>query len=84
MHVRRGCFLKGFNIMDLAPTILYLMGVQVPSDMDGRVLVNAFRSSYVKAHPVRMRKITRISTTSERFTLSTEEEQKIKERLKAL
>ena len=27
------------HIMDLAPTILALMGVEVPDDMDGRVLV---------------------------------------------
>jgi len=30
--------IKNVDIMDIAPTVLYLMGVPVPKDMDGRVL----------------------------------------------
>src|SRR5262249_38778454 len=38
-HIKRGAVVSGASIMDLAPTILYLMGVPVPRDMDGRVLL---------------------------------------------
>jgi predicted AlkP superfamily phosphohydrolase/phosphomutase len=38
--VRAGTELRGAKIIDVAPTILHLMGVPVPKDMDGRVLVD--------------------------------------------
>ncbi len=82
--VRPGCFLKECRIMDLAPTILYLMGIPFPSDMDGKALVNAFRSPYVKAHPVRTRKATQKLGVPERYAFQEEEEEGIRERLKAL
>ncbi|MCI0492459.1 MAG: alkaline phosphatase family protein [Planctomycetes bacterium] len=37
--VRSGCSIDGARIVDVAPTILHLLGVAVPQDMDGRVLV---------------------------------------------
>ena len=40
--VARGRSTMGFRILDLAPTILHLMGVPVPTSMDGRVLSEAF------------------------------------------
>ena len=36
--IRPGGDVTGARIMDLAPTILHLMGLPVPDDMDGRVL----------------------------------------------
>lgn len=82
--VKGGYALRDCNIMDLAPTILYLMTIKVPSDVDGKVLVDAFNPSYVREHPVRQKKVTRISTEREQYALSKEEEKKVLERLKAL
>jgi predicted AlkP superfamily phosphohydrolase/phosphomutase len=39
--VREGATLQDAEIVDLAPTILHLMGEPVPTDMDGRVLAEA-------------------------------------------
>jgi len=83
-NLRKGHTLKDCNIMDLAPTILYLMGLQVPSDLDGRVLINAFSSSYARTHPIRLEEKPRMPIERERYELSKEEEQKVKERLRAL
>jgi predicted AlkP superfamily phosphohydrolase/phosphomutase len=41
-QIERGAELDNANIVDLAPTILYAMGVSIPQDMDGRPLAEAF------------------------------------------
>jgi len=48
--IRQGAKIEGARILDLAPTILYLMGTPVPADMDGRVLEQAFQSNYLRKH----------------------------------
>jgi predicted AlkP superfamily phosphohydrolase/phosphomutase len=53
--MRVGQPLQGASIMDLAPTILYLMGIAIPSDMDGRVLEEIFLPEYVDRHPIAYR-----------------------------
>lgn len=35
------------NLIDLAPTILYFLGVPIPKDMDGKVLVQPFEESFL-------------------------------------
>ena len=50
--VQAGTSLDGANILDLAPTLLHAMGVAVPSELDGRVLSEAFEASSPVAQPV--------------------------------
>jgi predicted AlkP superfamily phosphohydrolase/phosphomutase len=35
--------LQGLRIIDVCPTILHILGIQVPEDMDGRVIKELFR-----------------------------------------
>ena len=42
------------NIVDLAPTILFALGVPVPADMDGRVLTEMFDPTFVARHPIQI------------------------------
>lgn len=51
--IRTNVEFSGADIMDVAPTVLYLMGQPVPSDMDGRVLVECFDPVYISENPVR-------------------------------
>ena len=51
-HFRTDHRLNGAEIMDIAPTVLHLMGVPVPADMDGRVLTSMFTESFLDQHPV--------------------------------
>jgi predicted AlkP superfamily phosphohydrolase/phosphomutase len=41
-------------LADLAPTILYALGLPVPAGLDGRVLAEIFLPAYTNAHPVTM------------------------------
>jgi predicted AlkP superfamily phosphohydrolase/phosphomutase len=49
--VRRGHSFQGAAIVDVAPTLLYLMGLPIPDDMDGRPLFEALDRSFVDCHP---------------------------------
>lgn len=51
-NIRANTELTNMNIMDIAPTILYTMGVRLPSDMDGKVIESAFEKEYFLANPV--------------------------------
>ena len=41
------------RVRDVAPTILYALGLPVPAAMSGRVLTGLFRDEYVQDHPVK-------------------------------
>lgn len=47
---------KGFSleahVFDIAPTILALMGIPVPRDIDGRVLSEMFESAFLSEYPI--------------------------------
>jgi predicted AlkP superfamily phosphohydrolase/phosphomutase len=49
--IKKGLEVKGTTIVDLAPTILYLMGLPIPMDMDGRVVQEIIEEDYWKNHP---------------------------------
>jgi predicted AlkP superfamily phosphohydrolase/phosphomutase len=51
--VRSGQALQGARIIDVAPTLLHLLGCPVPSDMDGRPLTEMLRTDPDREHPVR-------------------------------
>ncbi len=73
------------NIVDLAPTILYAMGLPVPSGMDGRVLTEIFTPEYVAAHPVQHREGGALGEEeSDHYQLSAEEEAEIRKALARL
>ncbi len=50
--IEPGRLIQGASIMDLAPTILYLMGGAIPRDMDGRVLQEMVTAEFRQAHAV--------------------------------
>ncbi len=52
-HISRGKTIEGASIMDIAPTILYLMGQPVPRDMDGNVLIDIIDEDFKANNPVR-------------------------------
>jgi predicted AlkP superfamily phosphohydrolase/phosphomutase len=67
------------HIMDLAPTILHLMGLPVPDDMDGRVLNEALSLS----RPVTYKHVAEAGAEDE-VGLSADETAEVEERLRSL
>jgi hypothetical protein len=51
--VKSGLALQGASVFDLYPTILYLLGLPVPRDAAGKVLVDALDPGFVRLHPMR-------------------------------
>jgi hypothetical protein len=51
--VKRGLALQGASVFDVYPTVLYLLGLPVPQDAAGKVLVDALDPGFVRLHPVR-------------------------------
>jgi predicted AlkP superfamily phosphohydrolase/phosphomutase len=78
----------GIQIVDLAPTLLYLMGCPIPHDMDGKVIEAAFNEAYLKSHPITIHGDGEPSSTGEQDrtdeTYSEEEADLVKKRLRAL
>ena len=80
---RQGDQVQDSRIIDLAPTILHLMGQPIPDDMDGRVLEAALRPDWLAEHPVQH--TTRSSElSSQENQLSAEDAAEIEARLRAL
>ncbi len=51
--VKRGYRLTDASVLDIAPTVLYLLGLPVDTKMKGRVLLEAFVDQWTSKHPIR-------------------------------
>ena len=51
-QIKRGMRIQGASILDLAPTVLYLLGLPVPEDLDGRVLTEPLSDEFLARRPV--------------------------------
>jgi predicted AlkP superfamily phosphohydrolase/phosphomutase len=82
---KRGVRTEGARLMDIAPTILYLMGQKIPEDMDGRVLSEALEPTFAQENAAQYAKSSGSeSGEAESSSYSTDEAAQIEARLKAL
>jgi hypothetical protein len=79
----RGQRIAGAQIIDVAPTVLYLMGEKIPTDMDGKVLSQIFTGEFLKNHQVEWTEPGQ-REAAPAPVLSLEDEETIIERLKGL
>ena len=50
--VRAGARIENASVLDITPTVLYLMGLPVARDMEGRVLAEMLDDDFTRAHPM--------------------------------
>jgi predicted AlkP superfamily phosphohydrolase/phosphomutase len=76
-----GSHLEGASILDVAPTVLWLMGKPVPSVFDGEALTRAFTAEWRSAHGLAM--VERdTQRDADDLAYSADDEEVIRERLK--
>ena len=84
-RAKKDFIINNARIIDVAPTILYLMGKPVPDDMDGRVINEAFDEEYFKINPPKYYKVNdNISPKADPQELLTEDQETIMNALKGL
>ncbi len=84
-HIVKGLELQKADIVDVAPTILHLMGIPVPEDMDGKVFAGALDRDFMLRNTVKYTKVAKGEEFPEKIEgYSEEDAQKVKERLKQL
>jgi predicted AlkP superfamily phosphohydrolase/phosphomutase len=82
---RKGARIEDARIVDLAPTILYALGEEVPRWMDGRVLTGLLDEGFVRDHPVRIGKeLLPAGEAAGESHMTEEEEAEVQSRLKDL
>ncbi|MDH4209431.1 MAG: hypothetical protein OEV76_11200, partial [Anaerolineae bacterium] len=80
---------EGLSIQDIAPTVLHIMGLPIPSDMDGRVLTEILAPAFLESWPIKKGEPIGLwpdeakASFSEEI-ISDEDEEQIRTRLDAL
>ena len=80
--VARSRWLASARIEDLAPSILHLLGCDVPIEMDGEVLRDLFQPGFLAAHPVTYTHVQEHQDSTQ--DLTPEEEESLMEHLRNL
>jgi predicted AlkP superfamily phosphohydrolase/phosphomutase len=77
--------IEGARLIDLAPTLLHLLGQPVPEDMTGRVLEELLDPGFLAENPVRYSAADRAETSGvPTAELSPEESEEVAERLRKM
>ena len=78
--------LAGASTTDIAPTILHLMGIGVPAEMDGHILTQAFNEGYLSSNPLKagVEETPPGKEEKKEYALSDDEEKIIEKNLRSL
>ncbi len=84
-HIVGPKVIEDARLIDLAPTLLHLLGEPIPHEMAGRVLEEAFAPDFLSARPVRHRSSDQaLPRPARRYALSSADRRDLAERLRNL
>ena len=85
-HIPAHCLATEAQLVDIVPTVLYALGLPIPSYCDGRVLTEVFADDFVDSHPPRYADIAmqRQAEDTEESVYSEQESEQIRQRLRDL
>ena len=83
-HVQRGRCIEGATMVDVAPTILYDLGLPLPANMDGHLLTGALEPAFVASNPVHHEAPLADSESGQGMSYTDDERAEIEGRLAAL
>jgi hypothetical protein len=80
---KQGHRADALSILDMAPTILYLLGLPVPRQMDGKIADEALKPDYIGRYPPQYSDIE-VLGRARGSSISAEEGEEIKRRLEGI
>ena len=80
---RQGGSPDQLSILDIAPTVLYLLGLPVPNEMDGKVASEILEDSYVARNPIEYADVELLGR-ARGSALGSEDSEDIKRRLEGI
>ena len=85
-HIKKDVAIQNARIIDIAPTVLYLLGLPISEEMDGEVLGTAIVSDHLKNQPPRFTSTQPYDAAAERGGkgYTEEDEEKVREKLRSL
>lgn len=83
LNIKKSSKIKKSTVMDVMPTILYMFGLPIPKNVDGKVMMECFEDEYLKSNKLCYGKE---STEATRLTkaYTKKEVEKLKDRLRSL
>lgn len=82
-QIKEGLKVEGPQIIDLAPSVLYLLGLPIPKDMDGKVIQDVFSEQSFDEQPIQFIEEASFGFSPQEV-YSQEEEEELKKQLRAL
>ena len=81
---REGERVEGARVVDIAPTVLHMLGAPVARDMEGIALTGLLREDWNREHPVRYVATYGQRESADREVIATDADERIREELRAL
>ena len=82
--IRRSVRMEPLDIVDIAPTLLYSLGLDVPESLDGEIIRGCFEAEHLRSNPPRRVASVQADVETSGTDIDEEEEGLVMDRLRAL